>query len=486
VVDCLEVEIDVSAPAGPLRLPFPTGYLIDPDSVHFDGERMTLSESPVEEPIVLLQDPKTGLLEYRCGPGPPPRPPEAGSWPSLSGRLRSAARGLNRTPGGDRVAEATDLVRSLITYDRSDSVVDRHRLARRRGAALFERALAVGAGDCDVQNAVLAALLDESGMPARLTVGFVGEGGRTRPGMHAWVEYYGDGRWRIADASVGAGPPSRATVPSRDQYENLQPPVSEVARGLAPDGPRPLLAVWALVLIVGAALLAGLGGGLLLRSLRSRRIVHRDADADLASLLRGVLLRPEAFGDVAAVHSRRLVPRYGGRAISISRALRLVRRGRLYRSDRGTALAHKASGRGVMVLDSAREEGRVVADLLGARDLDGWDGVLDRAETTTVTEHLEEVMRRSGEHWRIRAVSDAPDSVAFLEGWPLGFKRGSGVVVVDVESRLWRTVAGAGALPAWAAFVLGDAVTRVIDLDPSRRARLMAALARRAVTEGAV
>jgi len=486
VVDCLEVEIDVSAPAGPLRLPFPTGHLIDPDSVVFDGERMTLSESAAGEPIVLLQEPGTGRLAYRCGAGPPPRQPEIGSWPSLSGPLRSAALSLNRTPGGNRVAEATDLVRSLITYDRSASVIDRHRLARRRGAALFDRALAIGAGDCDVQNAVLAALLDESGVPARLAVGFVGEGGRTLPGLHAWVEYFEDNRWRIADASVGAGPPSRVTITSLDQVENVQPPASAVVRELAPDGSRPRLAVWAVALMAGAALLAVLGGVLLLRFFRSRRIVHRDADADLASLLRGVLLRPEAFGDVAAVHARRLVPRYGGRAISISRALRLARCGRLYRSDRGTALAHQASGRGVTVLDSAREEGRVVADLLGARDLDGWDGVLDRAETTPVTEHLEEVMRRAGEHWRVRVVSGAPDTVAFLEGRPLGFKRGSGVVVVDDASRLWRTVAGANAQPAWAAFVLGDAVTRVIDLEPSRCARLMAVLARRAVTEGVV
>jgi hypothetical protein len=479
LVGCLDVELDFSAPAGGLRIPIPTGYLLDPDLVRLDGEPAAVARSPAGEPVLLLERSRSGRLTYRCGPGPPPDVPTGAGWPPLSEPLRSEARRIARSPTELRVAEAVEAVRRLIAYDRSAAVADQHTLAIRRGAPFFERALAIGAGDCDVQNTVLAAVLDELGVPARLAVGFVGVKGRVLPGLHAWVEYLEDDRWWVADASAGGSRSPQAPAAAAAGADG--PAITASDRN--ETGPR--LAGWAMVLMAGAAVCAVLGGALLVASSRSRRTIRRDADTDLASLIRGVLLRPEAFGDVASVHARRLVPRHGGRAISIGRAQRLARRGRLYRSDRGSELVQRASARGVTVIDSSRDEGSVVADLLAARDLDGWDGVLERAASNLVTERLEHAFRRVGETWRVRSVADAPDAVAFLEGRPLGFETGSGVVVVDEASRLWAAVAAAEDRPDWAAFVLGDAVSRAIDLEPGRRARLLTGLARRAVLEGA-
>jgi len=480
---CLEVEIGVSATAGPLRLPVPTGHLIDPRGVVFDGEPVEVLESPAGEPVMLLDRSRSGRLQFRCGPGPATARNPAGSWPPLPAALRDAVRKLQRTPRDLRAEEAVDSIRSLITYDTSRVVVDQHRLARRRGVALFERALTIGAGDCDVQNAALAALLEASGVPARLAVGFVGVNGRASPGLHAWVEYLEDDRWRIADASSpeATSPPVTTVAPAAVDDDSA---AEHVVRAPAPAA-RHRVERPAIVLIVAAVAFGGAGGALLLISSRRRRAIHGDAEADLASLLRGVLLRPEAFGDVPSVLARRLVPTHGRRAISVGRAQRLARRGRLFRSDGATPLAVGASRRGVVVIDASTGEGRVVADLLGARDLDGWDGLLDRAEATEATGLLEDSLRRIGERWRVRAAADAPDAVASMEGWPLGYGRGSGAVVVDTSSGLWRTIAAAEGRPAWSALVLGEAISGVLDLDPIRRRRLLSVLARRAVLEGA-
>jgi hypothetical protein len=53
--------------------------------------------------------------------------------------------------------------------------------------------------------------------------------------------------------------------------------------------------------------------------------------------------------------------------------------------------------------------------------------------------------------------------------------------MVDAESRLWHTAVEAR--PAWAALLIGGAVTDVVDFEPVRRARLLEELARRAVQE---
>jgi hypothetical protein len=481
VDDCLEVMLEVAAPSGVLRLPVATGHLIDPATVRLDGERPRILATPTGEPALWFVEEQRGRVRYVSGPAPEPEIPPGGSWPPLPDEIAERADLLLALPVSGRVDAATDLVRSRIAYDRSSAVAKLHLAELRRGTPLFDRALAIGAGDCDVQNALLAAVLDRSAVPARLAVGYVGFAGRVRPGQHAWVEYLDGGRWRVADASVG-GP---GTAPADASSIPRSPPTAAApGRGVASGRSAKTVPLRAVAPLAAALALAGLIAVLIARrGRRLARAVHSEGDTDLARLLRGALLRPEAYRDIGSLYSRRVVPLVSGGGASLRRGWRLARSGRLYRSDHCSELAIRAASRGVTVIDSGRDEGRVVADLLGARDLDAWDGVLERSRSHPVTGRLEEALRRLGERWRVRVVSGAPEPVAVFEGEPLGFERASRLVAVDAESRLWEVVEGARDRIDWAALLLGEGAARVADMEAARRRRLLEDLARRAVME---
>jgi transglutaminase-like putative cysteine protease len=479
--ECLEVEFEVAAPAGILRLPVVTGHLIDIDSVTLDRMPIELFLTGTGEPAVWLTRDTSGQLRYRSAPAPDSTRSQAGAWPKLSAALARQADSLLALPVPDRVDAAIEQVRSRIAYDRSPAVADRHQQESRRGIPLFERSMAIGAGDCDVQNAVLAAMLARSGIQARLAIGYAGAGGRVLPGLHAWVEYQEGEQWRVADVSVGEAAvpggfeaPHPSAIPSEPSSDPAPVTGSRAAPKPGPD------------LIAAAAVLglAGLATTLLVVARRSsRRSLSWEGDADLARLLRGALLRPEAYRDVGSLYSRPLVPLVDGSRVSLTRLRRSVAVGRVYRSEQRSSLALSAAGRGVLVIDAASDEGRVVAGLFGIPDLDRWDGVLEVARSNEVTRLLERALRRRGERWRVLLVSGAPEMVAVLDGRPFGDRRGTRLVVVDRDSRLGRFVEGAGGRLHQAVLLLGDAVVQVAEMAPLPRQRLLVDLARRAVAE---
>jgi hypothetical protein len=362
-------------------------------------------------------------------------------------------------------------------------VADRHQQESRRGIPLYERSIAIGAGDCDIQNAVLAAMLARSGIQARLAIGYAGAGGRVLPGLHAWVEYQDGGRWQVADASLGEAAIPEGLV-AFDPSAIPSEPSSDTAPVLAGrTASKPSPGLIAVATVLG---FAGLATALLVVSRRrSRRSLSCEGDADLARLLRGALLRPEAYRDVGSLYSRPLVPLVDGSRVSLTRLRRSVAAGRVYRSDHRSDLALAAAGRGVLVIDAASDEGRVVAGLFGIPDLDRWDGVIEEARSTEVTRLLEEALRRLGERWRVLLASDAPEMVAVLDGRPFGERPGMRLVVVDRDSRLGRFVEGAGGRLHQAVLLLGDAVVQVAEMAPLPRQRLLVDLARRAVAEDA-
>jgi hypothetical protein len=390
-------------------------------------------------------------------------------------------------PVAQRVAEAEDSVRSWIAYDRSPVVASRHDDAAAAGMPVFERALAVGAGDCDVQNALLAAILDRAGVPSRLVVGFVGLGGRVKPGLHAWVEYLEDGVWHVADVSAGSRPIGPLAEPSTAAPAIVSMPSStarataDVAPGvLRPGSGRVLVEVG----IVALAVVLVLGGILASRESRwSRRVIASDGGADMARLLRGALLRPQAYANVGALYSRPLVPTVGGRALSLRRAQRLARSRGLYQSNRRSRVARDAADRGVAVIDAGSAEGRVVADLLGARDLDSWDGLLDRSRSTPLTRRLEAAAARRGERWSVRVARDAPAAVAVHEGEPLGLTRLTRVVVFAEEGRLWQATETLDSRSGWAALMLASTVVDELEIAPPVRTLVLGDLARQALRE---
>jgi hypothetical protein len=393
-------------------------------------------------------------------------------------------------PVSRRVAEARDSVGSWVTYDRSPEVVARHRESSMAGEALFDRALEIGAGDCDVQNALLAAMLDRAGVPSRLVIGYVGVEGRVRAGLHAWVEFLDEDGWQVTDAStfvspVGPAPQNSTAVLEPGNQSRIESGVGATVDTPVPavvDGRR-LLGVAVLIVSVAAIAVITVGSRLIRGRRWTRSVVASDSGADMARLLRGALLRPRAYAAFGALYSRELVPMLDGRMLSLRRITRLASSGRLYRSDRGSGIARGAAERGVAVVDGSRAEGRAVADLVGASDLDAWDGLFERSRDTEPTRLVEEAAARCGERWLVRTAPDVPGAVAVHDGEPFGLGRGTRAAVIDEQSTLWRAVAGMNGRHAWAALLLGTVVVDRLAVVPRTRTSVVADLAGRAIQE---
>jgi hypothetical protein len=378
-----------------------------------------------------------------------------------------------------------------VVYDRSPATVARFRRVR-EDQDFFDCALAIGAGDCDVQNAVLAAILNEAGVPSRLAIGFVGVGGNAIPGMHAWVEYLApDGRWHLADASAGGD----GGVAAVDGGEGVARPslspdqAEEVSYKASPELPKWLTEGYVPVILLAAAV-----SGLLLfgvvafRRNRMARAFQFNESIDLAELLRGALRQPDAFAHIGTLFSASLVPLLGSRAISLHRARALASRAHLYRSKGHTRLASEASQRGSAVVDAALNEGEAVAELLGASDLDEWDGLLRRSAATDLTEKVETSMRACGEPLKVRVASNPASSLTTLELKALGVGRGrlKRMVVIDEASRLYRAASAAHReRPGLAVLLIADALSHHLDLPERQRARLLSGLAACAIAEEA-
>jgi hypothetical protein len=280
------------------------------------------------------------------------------------------------------------------------------------------------------------------------------------------VEVLGaDGSVQVADAS---GLTAAAAAGAVAELEGA------TARRLG-QPPLPLgVMQFQLALIVAAA--AAVGLLVLARSRVSRRLVA-GPEIDLAGLLRGALRQPEAMASVRPLFVRPLVPLLGGGRISLRRARSLADRGALVASRAHCALATASARRGVAVVDASRAEGLAVAEALGARDLDRWDTLLGKARAAPLTAALEERLARVGERWQVRLVEGATAPLAALELPQVGLR----VVLVDASCGLAQVPSERASRPALALLLLADAVAHHVDLPPSRRSRLLAALAREAV-----
>jgi len=463
--DCLEVEMLLESAAGLARLPLATGQLLDPESLRVDDRRASLVATRLGEPALLLDAAGRHVVRYRTGQGAEMSDPEVRTAVGPAS-LRTAARMLPDGAPEARVEAALAWVRHAVRYSTEPAVVERHSRADAAGRDVLKRALDIGAGDCDVQNAVLAALLQGAGVRARLAIGYVGHAGTVLPALHAWVEWRGaDGRWRAADASAAA---------PLAQHASAAPaaPILAPSHAAAPAygaGDR-----GALIGALAAALLAGLG---LVASRRVRRSVSLDESHDVARLLQGALTHPEAFRRVPAVFERALVPLHPRGLQPLGDAWDRATRRQLFCSERGSNLARRAAAAGAMVVDLRRPEGRLVADALGASDLDAWDALLRRSQQTPLLQRVERAFRAAGEPLTLRAA--AADGAPLLLDLPLRrWRRGVQRTVVLDTSAL---------LPASAEAVFTQAVrlASLLRLPPRRAARVLAPLAARALRERA-
>jgi transglutaminase-like putative cysteine protease len=423
VEDGVLVALFVQDGPGPLRLPRPTGYRVCAGSARLDGRPLELRRSTTGERYVVLDRRVRGVLRYRTAPGADPAPATEWHAVALPEPLATEVVRLRARPAGERTSDATEWVRRHVVYSASAETAGRHAAAARAGQDLLTRALAIGAGDCDVQNAVLTTLLQAAGVTARLAVGFLGRNGRALAPLHAWVEVEdAGGRWRVADAGLAPhGMGASDEVPGARHVV-----AAGGTRRVSSSTPSKGVPSW-LGAVLGALGILGAG----LRLTRPHREVRLAPDHELAPLLLGALERPEAFRHVPALFARRLVPTLSGRPTSLDEAGSLARTRRLFRSASRGTLARRAAAGGAVVLDAARAEGRVVADALGAIDLDEWDAFLARCRRPPVLVAVHARLRRLGETWEVRAVSGlvAPAVLDLPSG-----RRVRRIVVVDLNA----------------------------------------------------
>ncbi len=464
---CLDVELEVAAGAGLLRLPVATGYVVDADSVRLNGDSMTLAGEVGGLPAVDLGNGGGGRLTYRCAAGPGTRPADHGNWPPLPAELSGPTAEIASLPLDARAPAAAEYVRRRVVYDASPATADLHRTEQRNGRDLFERSLIIGAGDCDVQNAMVAAMLESAGTPSRLAVGWVGEAGSARPGLHAWVEYLAaDGGWRVVDASVD----------------------SNLARfsGAPPSGPGPPERAsdwvdWPVFLGVVSAFLSGLaiwfGGS------RAHRSFSLGGREDIAGLVRAAAVHPEAFAGMHVLFSRRVVPVLGGRSISIARARAAAGEGRLAVGGQNCGLAVRAALRGT-VIDRDEPVGATAAAVLGATDLDDWQRVLARSWTDPLATRVGEALRKAGAEWQLNIALEVGEEIAVFDGPRLGLPGGERRLVLDASGETWRTAHDlARRHPSAAILLLADSVTDRLGLPQATRNACLAGLARAALDE---
>jgi hypothetical protein len=496
--DCVDIDVLVDSGPGRLRLPLPTGHRVDTETVRVAEDPVLVWASSLDEPTVIFDTAFRGLVRYRTGPAAravtgAPAPPELPPVPAaLVGKWRFL-------PLPRRVQAATEWARAAVAYSTDAAVGARHRAAEAEGQDFVTRSLAVGAGDCDVQNGLLLLLLQASGVPARLAIGHLGRGGMIVPGLHAWVEYGdGSGRWSVADASlpseVLAETTARSAASGRPSAARAHPAPPATRAGSTTDTPAAAVgtsspSITAVLALLVATAIAGATGVAL--ALRGRRLKLRlDPGHDVVGLLRGALQHPEAFREVPAVFHRPLVPLIGGEAASLATAWTEAAEGRLYRTSARTGLARRAAAHGALVLDTSQAEGDAVASALGAQDLDAWDAALAQSRTSRLLEDVNRHLRRCGETWSARLAPD--DAWPTILDWPVrrgGRRRrttGRVVVLLD-DAAPWLAEAHRrhGEQPGRAALVVLDRLLDRLDLPDARRAALLAPLARAAVAEAA-
>ncbi len=531
---CIEITLPMSTEGTPTRLPVPTGHRIVNDSARMDDVPAVVRASRDGEAVLVVDGPVTGTLRYRTAPSPDPTlatpPRDHVQLPADLSRLTSRISALTV---GQRVEMLVSAVRRAVRYDRSPELALQHTVAADANIGFIDRTLALGAGDCDVQNGLLVALMRASGVPARLAVGFIGADGRAMPWLHAWVEYQTeDGTWHVADASdraaalpsvVGEEPP--IAVAGGDDGADGGTPAVVIAPTTGPTAPAPTTADGAPPAVVRAdpastepvarapesrparwlafvgdldrrypwlvralpLLLLGLAAWTLLGG-RMRRAIKLDDSADLSRLLQGVLQQPGAFGHVAALFHRPLVPLCDGAAISLHRARELAARGRLYRTRERSALAARAIRSGGAVLDDRTAEGRTVADALGAVDLDRWSALLERSHADAIIAGANAALRDRGADWCVRVSSDVAGGLAVLDLSAIGARipgmPASRLVVLDDRDE---TLARAAVLAQHnvraAVLLVLDHVAGRLGVGEERRGRLLAAVARAALLE---
>lgn len=464
--DCTQVSVAIDAEGGLLPLPRPTGHRVDQASVRLDAAPLAVLHDADGMPHAVLPAPARGSLTYVTWPAADPTLSDpALSVERLPAELADLAKGLTGRPASEAAA-----LGSAWLAERLEQPLDvaRHARAQAAGRDFQATALELRSGDCDVRNAILARVLSAAGVEARLAVGFRGAGGSVRPWLHAWVEFR-DGPetpWSVADASLE--PVAEPAPPEA---------LARVAIARPTSGSRS----------AGRFVLGGALGMLALAPLllwwhRRSPTPAMAPGADLTKLLRGALAHPEAWRDAPEVFDRRLLPRVDGGRESLRAAWTAAADGRLCCAGAATtALARRALRAGMVVLESGHPEVGLVADTLGAHDLDAWERAVQQLARARVVDEACEALRRAG------LALSARIGGSRIERLSLARRRGGGArhwVLLPADTPWLRTAQQLWpARPATARLLAADGLLETLALEGEDAIPLLSDLARAALRE---
>ncbi|MEN8162740.1 MAG: ATP-binding protein [Acidobacteriota bacterium] len=416
----MDFELRFLASGSLLRLPVPTGHMVEGESIVLNGHAAELWLTADDEPVLRLEGEVSGRIAYRtveCAF----EGQAGGRWPGLPPQVARTAIGLKGLPPRQRIEEAIKLVwvslgssRPLENSNPDDSPAP----------GFFGQVFRAGGGDCDVVNTVLAAVLSEAGLRSRLAVGWIGAGGVPMAGLHAWVEVdLGGGRWVPADA----------TVPTQDGAV-VQLPEQPVERGLEerPEGNQDR-SLRRAGLLGGGALL--LGAAFAVWRLRPGREFKASTDLDPGPLVESLVRDREAWPGFAEARRRNLVPAHGVDRQSLAGIEEATSRVGLFVAESPGEWVERVREGGALVLDGSTRAGSVSAAAFGAFDLDRWQTLWRRSRKDEFGLQVQEALRRHGLKLELRFAAGVPGGVG------LGFVVHGGAkawVVIDDNSRDWR------------------------------------------------
>jgi transglutaminase-like putative cysteine protease len=420
----LSVSMAVSAGEGFAVLPAPTDQAVLPKSVRLDGRAVPVFLSTTGEALIrqLPDRPSRASYETCACDVTTPTPAVGGRVKGWPGEARRVMRSVSGLPTAQQAAALSGWVQRRVRYSTDPADAERF---DELGGSFVSRTLGLGVGDCDVMNALVALMLRELGVPARLAVGIVVDDGEVAPDLHAWTEYWDDG-WRSLDASpplevpgareatvaeapasAAAAAPSATAAPT----QSARPATSPAPRPAASPEPRPAprsteLRALAPTLLGGTLVVVGLAL-LVLVFLRLRRTARPDPldDEAVADLLEHVVRHP---GQDDPLHLRRrpLFPSLDGRLLSLVQLEKLAEAGRLLAARSGCALLDVLEA-SVPVLDrDSPRVARLLELLPEVVVLEELAGISAGGPGTPALERIESLLRGADPGLRLHLVAD--------------------------------------------------------------------------------
>lgn len=418
---CVEVKIRVegqSTKTGQrqhaLNLVEATGYRIVPPSLQLThgGKVQKLGRSLVQDqhgdPWIRTKTPLKGVLSYQMAKAVAP------SDPTARAKVQDPAFIAWKPVRSLDVSQAENLVARRIRYALDEQTALAHQRSISSDDSVFTRGAQIRAGDCDVQNTFLSALLREQGYASRLAFGYVGRQGRLGPVAHAWSEYRPKASlpWSIADASI-LTPPKGMTLLSQGPLEPEQvspddsTPTIETSRNPAWFG-------WSWIAL-GLCLIAS--GLVWLRRQKAPAGSIDKSQKRLTDLLLSALEQPAAFSGIPGVFRRPVIARLQAGPISLHELKKAHRFGRLWSASHEQALALRAVASHDEILDTKSPVARAVADHLQTKNLDHWQRLWEaRGPSVPALDLLNEAFDYLGASIHITlcsAVEGPPEQILF-------------------------------------------------------------------------